>query len=125
MTSRCCGHRARRVLVERGLVSQDRQLYGKAAARERFLELVESGWSADRAAREVGVHVRTARDWRDGIRKIGNTRVRPDGTVIEYGGSARYTQSVNTTVAGAPAVIGDRYLSCPTGSLSPTDCSMG
>jgi len=27
---------ARRVLVERGLVSRDRQLYGKAAARERF-----------------------------------------------------------------------------------------
>jgi len=104
---------ARRVLVERGLVSQDRQLYGKAAARERFLELIESGWSAARAAREVGVHVRTARDWRDGIRKIGNTRVRADGTVIAYGGSGRYTQSVNTTVAGAPAVISNRYLSLP------------
>ncbi len=104
---------ARRVLVERGLVSQDRQLYGKAVARGRFLELVESGWSAARAAREVGVHVRTARDWRDGIRKIGNTRVRPDGTVIEYGGSGRYTQSVNKTVAAAPAVISDRYLSLP------------
>jgi hypothetical protein len=75
---------ARRVLVERGP-------YGKAAARARFLELIEAGWSAARAAREVGVHVRTARDWRDGIRKIGNTRVRPDGTVIEYGGAGRST----------------------------------
>ena len=104
---------ARRVLVERGLVSRDRQLYGKAAARERFLELVASGWSTARAAREVGVHVRTARDWRDGIRKIGDTRVRPDGTVIEYGDSGRYTQSVNTTVGGAAAVINDRYLTLP------------
>jgi transposase, IS30 family len=102
---------ARRVLVERGLVSPDRQPYGKAAARARFLELIEGGWSAVRAAREVGVHVRTARDWRGGIRKIGNTRVRPDGTVIEYGGAGRYTQSVNKIVTGAPAVISDRYLS--------------
>ena len=106
---------ARRVLVERGLVSQDRQPYGKAAARARFLELIESGWSATRAAREVGVHARTARDWRDGIRKIGNTRVRPDGTVIEYGSPKRYTQSVNNpesrSVAAQTAAINDRYLS--------------
>jgi IS30 family transposase len=106
---------ARRVLVERGLVSQDRQPYGKAAARARFLELVEGGWSAARAAREVGVHVRTARDWRDGIRKIGNTRVRADGTVIEYGSSGRYTQSVNHSQsrsgAGQTAVISTWFLS--------------
>ena len=104
---------ARRLLADKGLISNDRQPYGKPAARVRFLELVESGWSAARAAREVGVHVRTARDWREGIRKIGNTRVRPDGTVIEYGGSGRYTQPVNTTVAGAPAVFSDRYLLLP------------
>jgi transposase, IS30 family len=85
---------ARRVLVERGLVGHDRQPYGKAAVRARFLELIASGWSAARAAREVGVHVRTARDWRDGIRKIGNTRVFPDGTVIDYTTGTRYTQPV-------------------------------
>jgi IS30 family transposase len=106
---------ARRVLVERGLVSKDRQPYGKPAARARFLELVESGWSAARAAREVGVNVRTARDWRDGIRKIGNTRVRPDGTVIEYGSPGRYTKSVNTSQSRSAAAdepaISDRYLS--------------
>jgi transposase len=106
---------ARRVLVEQGLVSQDRQPYGKAAARARFLELIEEGWSAARAAREVGVHLRTARDWRDGIRKIGNTRVRADGTVIAYGGSGRYTQSVNHSQsrsgAAETAVINTRYLS--------------
>jgi IS30 family transposase len=71
------------------------------------------GWSASRAAREVGVHIRTARDWRDGIRKIGNTRIRPDGTVVHYADSARYTQPVTITPhAGAP-VINSRYLSLP------------
>jgi hypothetical protein len=51
---------ARRLLVAEGLVSPARQPRGKAAARRRFLELIEAGWSASRAAREVGVHVRTA-----------------------------------------------------------------
>jgi IS30 family transposase len=104
---------ARRVLVDRGLISNDRQPYGKPQARARFLELLELGWSASRAAREVDVHIRTARDWRDGIRKIGNTRIRPDGTVIHYADSARYTQLVTITPhAGAP-VINSRYLSLP------------
>ena len=85
---------ARRVRVDKGLISNDRQPYGKPQARARFLELLELGWSASRAPREVGVHIRTARDWRDGIRKIGNTRIRPDGTVIYYVDSARYTQPV-------------------------------
>ena len=41
--------------------------------------------------------IRTARDWRDGIRKIRNTRVLPDGTVIHYTTGTRYTQPVTTT----------------------------
>ena len=36
---------ARRLLVGAGLVSEDRQPYGKAAARARFLALLGSGWS--------------------------------------------------------------------------------
>ena len=82
---------------EAGLVSEDRQPRGKAAAGRRFLELLESGWSATRAAREVGVNERTARDWRDGIRKIRNTRICPDGTVIDYTTGTRYTPPVITT----------------------------
>ena len=102
---------ARRLLVDRGLVSKDRQSYGKAQARVRFVELLEAGWSASRAAREVGVSERTARDWRDGIRKIGNTRVRADGTVIHYGDPGRYTQPMTMTARPCPAVISSRYLS--------------
>ena len=109
---------ARRLLVGAGLVSEDRQPYGKAAARARFLALLGSGWSAARAAREVGVNVRTARDWRDGIRKIGNTRVFPDGTVIDYTTGTRYTRPVNTTKCRsmgdtAAPEVSDRYLSLP------------
>jgi IS30 family transposase/transposase-like protein len=102
---------ARRLLVAEGQVSSSRQPRGKAAARSRFFELLESGWSTARAAREVGVNERTARDWRDGICKIRNTRVLADGTVIDYTTGTRYTRPVNTTLAAAPAVISDRHLS--------------
>jgi transposase, IS30 family len=101
---------ARRLLVAAGVVSKDRRPYRKVVAQQRLLELLGQGWSVARAAREVGVHERTARDWRDGIAKIGNTRIRPDGTVIEYGPPGRYTQAVKTSLGAAPA-ISSRYLS--------------
>ena len=90
---------ARRMLVELGLVAAVRQVRGKPGERARFVELLDAGWSTTAAAREVGVHVRTARDWRDGIRYTGNTRVHPDGTVHDYTTGTRYTQPVKT-VAG-------------------------
>jgi IS30 family transposase len=113
----CVSHgMARRVLVDAGLIGPVRQVRGKEAARSRFLELVGSGWSAARAAREVGVNARTARDWRDGIRKVGNTRVLPDGTVTDYTTGTRYTRPVNTTTCGSVGqaealVVSGRYLS--------------
>jgi IS30 family transposase len=108
---------ARRLLVAEGLVPATRQPVGKAKAKRRFFELLASGWSATRAAREVGVHERTGRDWRDGIRKVRNTRVLPDGTVIDYTTGTRYTQPVNTersrwARAGVPE-ISSRYLCLP------------
>lgn len=103
---------ARRVLVDKGLISKERQPYGKPAARARFFELLALGWSAGQAAREVGVSERTARDWRDGIRKVGNTRIRPDGTVIYYSDSVRYTQPVIPIAVSTPQVR-SRYLSLP------------
>ncbi|WP_107095290.1 IS30 family transposase [Streptomyces pactum] len=36
------------------------------------------------AAAQVGVHVRTAHDWDQGIRQIGHSRLRPDGRLIVY-----------------------------------------
>jgi IS30 family transposase len=102
---------ARRVLVEHGLIAKDRQPAGKAEAKARFFELLAAGWPVSRAAREVGVHERTARDWRDGIRKVRNTRIRADGTVIHYGDPGQYKQPVSTTVNAEPPVINSRYLS--------------
>lgn len=108
---------ARRLLVAKGLVSSVRQPVGKAKAKRRFFELLASGWSATRAAREVGVHERTGRDWRDGIRKVRNTRVLVDGTVIDYANGTRYTQPVNINRSyGVPAgvpEISSRYLCLP------------
>jgi transposase, IS30 family len=103
---------ARRLLVAQGLVSATRRERGKPQAKSRFLELIECGWSAARAAREVGVSERTGRDWRDGVRKSGNTRVHRDGTVVDYDSGARYTVPVRTTCGDAAhRVISDRYLS--------------
>ncbi|WP_181785123.1 IS30 family transposase [Streptomyces phytophilus] len=47
------------------------------------------------AAAQVGVHERTARDWDQGIRQIGHSRLHADGRLIDY------TTGVITIVAGA------------------------
>lgn len=100
----------RRILVNAGLVSAEPIQVGKPDAKARFLDLIAEGWSSARAAREVGVHERTGRDWRRGISKTGNTRVYPDGTVVDYGTGARYQKNMTAT-ARAEVVISDRYLS--------------
>ncbi|MDZ4270469.1 MAG: IS30 family transposase [Mycobacterium sp.] len=87
------------MLVEAGLVDPTPQVCGKAAERARFFELLEAGWSSAQAAREVGVNVRTARDWRAGIRQVGNTRVYSDGTVVDYASGTRYIQPVKSATA--------------------------
>jgi IS30 family transposase len=99
---------ARRILVAAGLVPAGPMARDKASARERFLQLREQGWSTARAAREVGVNERTGRDWARGIRKLGNTRVYPDGTVVAYRTATRYPSSMTSE---SQAVISDRYLS--------------
>lgn len=104
---------ARRILVAEGLADEAKAPVGKAEARRRFLELVGSGWSVRRAAREVGVHERTGRDWRDGTRKVGNKRIHRDGTVVDYGRGARYSVPVTTPRGAGPATISGRYLSLP------------
>ena len=104
--------RARRVLVEQGLVEEDRRPVGKAEAKARFFELLDAGWSASRAAGRWGGPCAHGRDWRDGVRKIGNTRVRPDGVVIRYGtGPAQYNGPMTMATRAEPPVISSRYLS--------------
>jgi IS30 family transposase len=113
--------RARRLLAAAGLVSQAGEPRGKPAAKGRFLELLESGWSVSGAAREVGVHERTGRGWRDGMPKVGTTRRHPDGAVVDYRTGTRYITPVNTTSgSAAPAAISTRYL-CLQDRLSIAD----
>ena len=57
----------------------------------------------------------TARDWRDGIRKVGNTRICSDGTVIACGDPGRYNQPMSHSVHSQPPVISSRYLSLEDG----------
>jgi IS30 family transposase len=97
---------ATRILVLAGLVTRGNRA-SKGAEKVRFLELIDQGWSTARASREVGVHPRTGRDWRRGVRKSGNTRVYPDGTVVDYRSGTRYSRPM----AEPSAVISDRYLS--------------
>lgn len=104
---------ARKLLVSEGLVTSGRMTWGKPEAKRRCLELIEQGWSVTRAAREVGVNERTARDWRKGIRHVRNTRIHPDGRVVDYSRKTVYKQPVSTLICddtGRPA-IDDRYLS--------------
>src|SRR5262249_54896822 len=88
---------ARRVLVAEGLIEEAPRPHSKPQAKRRFLELLKAGWSVRRAAREVGVNPRTGRDWRDGIRKGQNTRIHPDGTVVNYTTGSRTITTVTTT----------------------------
>ena len=113
LASGVCASAARRVLVAEGLVEEARRPRDKPQAKRRFLELLGSGWSVRRAAREVGVNPRTGRDWRDGIRKGRNTRIHPDGTVVDYTTGSRNISVVTTTKYGDGAArpISDRYLS--------------
>ncbi|MGO1057472.1 IS30 family transposase [Crossiella sp. CA198] len=99
---------ARRILVAAGLLTEATTSISKPQAKARFLELIEAGWSSARAAREVGVHPRTARDWRHRVRKSGNTRVYPSGVVVDSDTGTRYVTSVTST---AETVISQRYLS--------------
>ncbi|SEK19478.1 Homeodomain-like domain-containing protein [Rhodococcus maanshanensis] len=97
---------ARRILLEAGQI-----LVGKPEARRRFLALIADGWSIGDAAAEVGVNVRTARDWRDGIRRAGPGRIHSDGTVVDYVRGTRYKSAVTKIDSDGPASTGDRYLS--------------
>ncbi len=99
---------ARRVLVRAGLWVVRTQPVGKPAAKAMFLDLVAQGGSVASAAREVGVNPRTARDWARGIRKSGNTRVHPDGVVVDYDTGTRYLSDVT---ASSTLSADGRYLS--------------
>ncbi len=66
--------------------------------RAEYVRLRAAGVRRRDAARQAGVHERTARDWDRGIRKIGNARLHPDGRKIDY------TTGMTSTVTPAPSL---------------------
>ncbi len=101
---------ARRILVASGQISAEAAPRGKGVARIRFFELLAQGHSSARAAREVGVNERTAKDWRRGVKRSGNTRTYPNGLVVDSGNRTRYFKAVDTKSTPEPDVAG-RHLS--------------
>ena len=67
-----------------GLKGRGKRGSGPHPGRDEFFELREAGVSRREAARAVGVHARTAKDWDVGIRKSGSRRFYPDGQVVDY-----------------------------------------
>lgn len=67
-----------------GLRGRGRPGRGPHPLRARYDELRASGVGQRDAAKQVGINPRTARDWDAGIRKIGDTRLYPDGRRIDY-----------------------------------------
>lgn len=61
----------------------------------------------------MGINKRTGRDWRRGIRKSGNSRVYPDGRVVEYDHGSVYKQRMTSVICddSARPAISARYLS--------------
>ncbi|MGH3587899.1 MAG: IS30 family transposase [Pseudonocardia sp.] len=96
------------MLVGAGVLDAGSRPRGKREAKQRFLELVGQGWPAARAAREVGVHERTGRDWRRGVRESNGRRIYPDGTVVDSRSKIRYKTSM---IDKAETPISSRYLS--------------
>ena len=108
---------ARRVLVAEGMFTAA-PTRGKSEAQAKYLQLIEQGWSNRAACAAVGVNERTGKDWKAGIRRSGQRRVRPDGVVVDYRRRTRYKIAVSKINISrrrerhfGPASAGERYLS--------------
>jgi IS30 family transposase len=92
---------------------------GPHPGRDEYFRLRKTGVSRRKAAAAVGIHLRTAEEWDQGIRKSSGRRIYPDGRVVDYkrgvtimnppGGTAAGTAPVPLSVLEKP--IDRRYLS--------------
>ncbi len=58
--------------------------HAQRARRTEYFRLRADAVPRQEAARQVGLNIRTAIDWDQGIRHAGNRRVLPDGRIIDY-----------------------------------------
>lgn len=80
--------------------------------RAEYDRLRATGVRRSVAAAEVGVHVRTAQDWDQGIRSINNTRLHPDGRLVDYktGVTTTVADRSASSVAAVDAKLHTRFL---------------
>lgn len=67
-----------------GLKSYGKPGAGPHPGRGEYFRLRTTGVSRRKAAAAVGIHLRTAEEWDQGIRKSGGRRIYPDGRVVGY-----------------------------------------
>jgi IS30 family transposase len=83
---------------------------GPHPRKSEYMQLRADGMSQSEAAARVGVNVRSARDWDQDVRHVNNSRIYPDGTVIDY--NTGMTMQVEVPALPAvEAVLHPRYLS--------------
>lgn len=70
--------------------------------RAEFLRLRQSGVGLRAAARDVGVHLRTAEGWDKGVRKIKNGRIYPNGVTVDYTRGVKTVLSEDAAAGTAP-----------------------
>lgn len=85
-----------------GLRGQGKPGTGPHPGRDEFSRLRKAGVSRRKAAAAVGIHLRTAEEWDQGIRKSGGRRIYPDGRVVDYKRGVTTTTSSTGTTGTAP-----------------------
>ena len=83
-------------------------------ARAAYTALRATGVSQHAAATQVGVNVRTARDWDHGVRRSRNSRFYPDGRRVDYTTGRTTMESMTSPLPGLALVeqaLHPRFLS--------------
>jgi IS30 family transposase len=100
-----------------GLKGHGKPGAGPHPGRDEYFRLRKSGLSRRNAAVAVGIHLRTAEEWDQGIRKSSGRRIYPDGRVVDYKRGVTTMTSpggmAGTTPVPVPALekrIDPRYL---------------
>ncbi|MFD4833263.1 hypothetical protein ACFWPV_25905 [Streptomyces uncialis] len=73
--------------------------------REEYDKLRVRGLSRREAAKQVGVNVRTAKDWDSGVRKSRDARVYPDGRRVDHAAGTVTMSGVITTASVRPVSL--------------------
>ncbi len=74
--------------------------------RDEYHRLRHQGLAQNQAAEQVGINVRTARDWDKGVRSTHRARIDPDGRRVDY----KRSMTTTVTVASLERELHPRFL---------------